>query len=95
VTERDVYKQFKGQWILRGNEHYITNVSSEAFADFVMDHGWRILGIEGFILTEKSTEPLMDLIADYSSGIPSRDDVLQFLRGGEKATHFSFVLGDQ
>ena len=92
MTERDLYEHFKGRWLYRGNEHFLENSAAESFANYAMDKGWRILGIDGFVLTDKTTEPLLDVIADYSSRSPSRDDVSGFLKGGANATHFSFVL---
>ena len=70
--------------------------SALKFVERCRDHGWIILGIEGFEISEDATR-VLNLIADFSSvdsSSESCDEASSFLEIDEalEASHFDFTI---
>ena len=76
---------------------YVEWSSARKFVECCRDHGWIILGVEGFKISENAIRPLDCLIADFSSidsSSESCDEALSFLKLDEalEASHFDFAI---
>ena len=93
MTEAELYRRFGGAWRQEAGEYFVARDSAISFVELLFQEQVRILGIDGFVLGKDFTQPLLDVISDFSSGAPSKDDVLRFLQTGmSKVSHFNFVL---
>ena len=96
MNHAEIYRAFEGKWIYSGNEYFVAKRSALAFVRHLFQSNVRLLGIDGFILGADLKQPIMEAIADYSSGPVSESEVLEFLEAGmPSVTHFNFVLEAQ
>ena len=66
MNEKQIYLSFSGKYLKPANEYYVASDDASLFVDHVSQYSVRILGIEGFEITDKYTKPDSDLIADWS-----------------------------
>jgi len=96
VNEKQIYLSFSGKYIKSVNEYYVASDYASLFVDHVSHNSVRILGIEGFEITDKCTKPDSDVIADWSENEDIQKSIKlsqQFVyENQKKVSHFNFTL---
>lgn len=93
ILEDEIYESFAGQWLTRADEFYVSKDSAVEFLSRLTNRKIIILGIEGFVLMERSTQPMLSVIADYSRVGANDTQPRQFLQANMAAvTHYHFCL---
>jgi hypothetical protein len=64
--EEDIWCQFSSRGLTRGGEVYLDIGVMQKMVAEVERSNLLIVGIEGFLLSEESLQPRLDLIADFS-----------------------------
>jgi hypothetical protein len=89
----DIYKNFQGRWIKKANEYYVAKESLDNFINYLYELNVRILGVDGFYISDKVTKPDLEFCYDYSMDIPNIKVVKSDIKNGYKElTHFNFIL---
>jgi hypothetical protein len=93
MTEAEIYSGFNGKWLKITNEYFVAKESALAFLSHVAKNNIRVLGIEGFHLNSGTTLPVMEQIADFSAGNPTKESLHSFFESApSNVSHYSFVL---
>lgn len=90
-------ERFKAKAIIRGGVLIFTPADAIKLIEAAELEGRKILGIDGFFLTDKSTQPSLENSADYSAGVGrganANQSALKFVQERDgRGLHFEIVL---
>jgi len=104
AREQSLFEPFERAAIRRGNELYFDQKTALRFIDACDVHNFTVIGIEGFWISEQTTEPDPRFIADYSSRLTSversqtrslnNEAARRFVEAAPASLRFNFVVSD-
>jgi len=102
AQEKKLFETFSGRAIRRGNEVYFDRDLAMQFLDLCDRDDFTVIGLEGFRITDTTTEPQMAWIADYSGRLGSGPSAVirelnnaearRFIRSAPEDLTFNFVV---
>jgi hypothetical protein len=89
--------RFEKQGIVRGNAIRFPAKAATEVILAVAEAGLRVLGVDGFLITETTTQPLMEHSVDFSGGPAACENdiqaALEFVKARESlGLYFEIVL---
>ena len=83
-TYNNIEQQFISRGIVKSNMLFLDRATAIEFAKMVRLQNGKLLGFDGFFLTENSTQPSMEHSRDYSSSSTDGvDEAIDFLSNPE------------
>lgn len=96
-VEQRLLARFEKKGVVRGNTiRFPAEVATEVILA-AAEEGLRVLGVDGFVITEKTTQPLMEHSVDFSGGLAACENdiqaALEFVKTRESlGLYFEIVL---
>lgn len=67
TTGEEIESAFQGRGVVRGGILFLGASDAVALTEAAREKGIRVLGVDGFRLTDNATQPLMEHSVDFSS----------------------------